>query len=128
MSKQGIVLNVVVVIPPPCVKMTELFYGPDVDGRRDKERDEREARAKFVCTAQCPYRWDCLERTSLYEFGHAANGVFGVAGGMAEGERQRFYIHLRGEGYEQVPEATEFVASVSSFYRAEMFRKLKKPA
>lgn len=107
--------------------MPELFFGPDVDGRRDKDRDAREAKAKSYCSP-CEYRWRCLERTSVLEFKHAANGVFGVSGCMAEGERQRFYQHLSTEGYDEVPEGSEFAASVSAFYRAEIFRKLGRTA
>lgn len=112
---------------PPCQNLHELFFGPDVDGRTDKERDEREAIAKGICTG-CAYRWGCLEQTAIFEFTHAANGVFGVAGGMSEGERQRFYVHLRSEGYDDVPYGLEFVASITQFYRAEVKRKLRRVA
>lgn len=106
------------------MRMTELFYGPDGDGRKDEERDYRESQAKTYCTG-CEYRWPCLERTALIEYRHAANGVFGVAGGMGEGERKRFYGNMMEEGYETLPEGAELVASVRSFYKIELSRKLK---
>ena len=116
--------TVITDVQPACQRQTELFYGPDGDGRKDDEREDREAKAKACCTI-CPYRWRCLERTSLIEYRHAANGVFGVAGGMGEGERKRFYEHMRDEGYETLPEGPELLASVVSFYRSDISRKLK---
>jgi hypothetical protein len=105
--------------PPMCYRMTELFFGPDVDGRTDKEREAREALAKHYC-GTCPYRLRCIERTALHEYKHAANGVFGVAGGMAEGERKAFYRHLAAEGYDEVPEGQDLIACLRSFMRPRL--------
>lgn len=109
--------------PPMCYRMTELFFGPEGDGRSEDQRAEREAQAKHYCTI-CPYRWPCLERVAIIEFRHAANGVYGVVGGMSEGERKKFYEHMAKEGYDEVPIGRELFATVSAFYRAEIKRKL----
>lgn len=98
----------------PCSQLSELFYGPDVDGRTDPEREERERVAKAVC-GTCPVRLPCLERALVW------GEPLGVWGGMGEGERRAFLRHLRREGYSkgEVPTGSELWAAVLSFYRHE---------
>jgi WhiB family redox-sensing transcriptional regulator len=58
-----------------------LFFPPSVPERRE-ERDEREAKAKFICT-QCRVRQDCLE------FALRVREPHGIWGGLTEAERRR---------------------------------------
>ena len=57
-----------------------LFFPPSVAERRE-ERDEREAKAKFICT-QCRVRADCLE------FALRVREPHGIWGGLTEAERR----------------------------------------
>lgn len=93
--------------------MTELFFGPEDDGRNEVQRQEREDECAEVCFT-CPYRYMCLRKAVLY------NEKLGVWGGMGEGERRRFRAHLRREGYIfDVPDGVEFQAALSTFYTIE---------
>ena len=98
---------------PACSGLTNLFFGPEDDGRMEEGREEREALAKSICST-CPYLLPCLERAMVHRFYH------GVFGGMGEGERREFRQHLNAEGYgpREVPEGDEFLASVLEFYRS----------
>lgn len=98
---------------PACSSLTDLFYGHEDDGRNEVGRREREDACVRVCFT-CPYRLMCLRKALLY------NEKMGVWGGMGEGERRRFRAHLRREGYLfEVPDGTEFLASLAAFYSAE---------
>lgn len=92
--------------------MTDLFYGPDIDGRTEKYRVARETKAKSICITSCSCRLDCLENALVLDEQQ------GVWGGMSESERYKFREHLRREGYDSIPEGDEFWAALHSFYRA----------
>lgn len=100
--------------PAPCTGLTELFYGPDVDGRKERYRVAREQKAKTICL-ECSCRLHCLENALVL------GEEQGVWGGMGEAERHRFRRHLNAEGYSdgEVPEGLEFWAALTAFYRAE---------
>ena len=99
--------------PPPCYGLSEAFYGPETDGRREEGRKEREAFAVDVCMG-CDHRMLCLERALVLEEHR------GVWGGMTEGERRKFNRHLRAEGYtDGVPEGDELWSSLNAYYRAQ---------
>jgi Transcription factor WhiB len=78
--------------PYPCADDYDLFYSPDDDGRTEEGRVDREALAGIVCNS-CSVMLDCLH-VSLER-----NEVWGVWGGMGEGERRKFRSHLLNEGY-----------------------------
>lgn len=98
---------------PPCHSLGDLFFGPCEDGRTELNRGSRERIAKAICFS-CPYRLQCLERAMVW--GSLAR--WGVWGGMTEGERRSFRVHLDAEGYgqDEVPTGSEFVASLVGFY------------
>jgi hypothetical protein len=117
---------------PPCLNMGDLFYGPplveedeegnlvEYDKRRDPEVEEREAKAKAVCST-CQHRLPCLERAVVWERNHSLKNIYGVWGGMGEAERRQFHRHLTAEGYKgEVPTGVEFLASVRSFYKQRL--------
>lgn len=96
---------------PVCHDNEDIFFGPDVDGRKEAGRHHREALAKSLCRA-CPYRLRCLERSLV----HAE--MYGVWGGMGEGERRAFALHLKEQGYEdEIPNGSELHAAIRQFYR-----------
>jgi hypothetical protein len=94
----------------PCSALAHLFYGPDVDGRSEPDREQRELLCKALC-GSCEYRFPCLRRAV-----HNRENL-GVQGGMGEGERRAFIQHLKAEGYEECPEDDEeLYASTREFY------------
>lgn len=97
---------------PPCYLLSDLFYGEELDGRSEPDREERENKAKAICSG-CFYMLACLERAMVW------GEKFGVWGGMGESERRRFRAHMRDEGYEKVPEGTEFWATWNSFLEVQ---------
>ena len=62
---------------------SELFFPPSWPERRE-ERDEREARAKAICT-QCAVRAECLD------FALRVREPHGIWGGLTESERRRLH-------------------------------------
>lgn len=100
--------------------MTDLFFGPNVDGRKEQGRDDREKHARHVCLEHCEYVMRCLERAMVL------NEVEGVWGGMNEADRRRFATHLRDEGYEVVPSGMEFWAALNSFWRQRERREYER--
>jgi WhiB family transcriptional regulator, redox-sensing transcriptional regulator len=58
----------------------QLFFGPDGEGRQ--EREIREAKAKAVC-ALCPVRAQCLDYALRSSIRH------GIWGGLTKEERSR---------------------------------------
>jgi hypothetical protein len=74
---------------PPCAGLTKLFFGPDLDGRKERARIDRERECKEICK-HCPFRIQCLERALVLE------EPKGVWGGMTEGERRKFRRWLKG--------------------------------
>lgn len=100
-----------------CANMTALFFSPEVDGRNEEGRVEREARARSICWTECQYRLICLSRAIRI------NEYHGVWGGMSEHERRDFRKHWLAEGYEieDLPrygeDTTELRTSVTMFYR-----------
>jgi hypothetical protein len=95
----------------PCTLLMHLFYGPDIDGRSEPARDQREQLAKALC-ATCEQRVPCLRRAVR----NREN--LGVQGGMGEGERRAYLQHLKDEGYENCPEDdVELYASLREFYQ-----------
>lgn len=115
-------------VNPPCFGLWELFFGPplvekdeegeleEYDKRRDPHVEEREARAKAICS-ECRYRVGCLERAVVWERHHSLKLIYGVWGGMGESERRSFHRHLTEEGYgSEVPTGVELVASLREFY------------
>jgi hypothetical protein len=113
----------------PCQRRTDQFFGPnDVDARTDGQRAAREAHCKALCSA-CPYRLPCLEMAMVWERAHSVKDIYGVWGGMGEGERKQFHAHLKAEGYNgEVPHGLEFLASVRAFYQNQTARKLARSA
>lgn len=108
-----------------CTGMTDLFFGPPGDGRTEDDRAEREAKAKAICTV-CPIRLACLERALVIESTQGVYGMYGVWGGMSVNERKEFRAHLREEGYREIPQGQELVASLKSFYKKQVRRKMKE--
>src|SRR5689334_14641553 len=102
----------------PCSGMTELFIGRDGDGRKEKHRAAREARARRMCVDLCDHRMACLERALVM------NETLGVWGGMGEAERRDFQTHLRDEGYgaSDIPEGNELWAALNAFYNAQAIK------
>lgn len=101
------------VAAPQCAGLTHLFFSPELDGRKEEGRSERERKAKALCFA-CVYRMPCLEQALVW------HEDLGVWGGMGEGERRRFVAHLKTEGYgEEVPSGAELSAALRSFYRKD---------
>lgn len=112
--------------PVPCDGMTDVFFGPELDGRNEVGRKQRERFAKSVCF-RCPVRIACLRKSV------ANDDPWGVWGGMAEGERRKFVIFLAEElGYgEVVPDGFEFRAAVRQFYEqqeAQVQPRRKRPS
>lgn len=104
---------------PACYGLTDLFYSPEIDGREEVGRAQREEQCKRVCF-KCTLRLRCLQRSLELHEG------LGVWGGMGEGERRKFRRHLEAEGYrDEVPELDELRVSLSVFYRA---RRLERDA
>ena len=98
---------------PECEGLTDLFYSPELDGRTEEGRSEREALCKDLCY-QCGVRLPCLEKALVWKEDQ------GVWGGMGEGERRRFVAHLKREGYrDEVPTGLELEASLRQFYSQE---------
>lgn len=97
----------------PCSGLWDLFFGPDLDGRQEKGRSEREDKARRICLDDCKCRMDCLENALVLGEEH------GVWGGMSESERKKFREHLRAEGYTVIPQGDEFWAALNSFYREQ---------
>jgi hypothetical protein len=97
---------------PLCRGETELFFGPEEDGREEEGRADREDLCKQICW-QCPLRMPCL-RWALVQ-----KEQYGVWGGQGEGERKAFRMHLVSEGYRpnEVPEELELFASEKQFRR-----------
>jgi hypothetical protein len=98
---------------PECYQIPSLFYGDELDGRKEKGRAEREAVATSICW-RCPYRVLCLHRSFINK------EYYGVHGAMSEGERREFDQFMKEEGYEEPPsyqEADEFLALLNSYYR-----------
>lgn len=104
---------------PPCFHLTDLFYGPEGDGRSELHRKEREAQCKSIC-ATCVFRVPCLERALVYQ------DEFGVWGGMSEGDRKSFRRHLREEGYNdgEVPKGAELISSLRAWTNCYIERKI----
>lgn len=98
-------------VTPECYHMTDLFFSPELDGRKEVNRKARESLCKSICHA-CPYQFICLHRAML-------NGeAFGVWGGMGEGDRRAFSHFMAAEGYWICPdEIDEFRACLKSFIR-----------
>lgn len=100
----------------PCSSLAHLFYGPDIDGRSEPEREQRERVCKALC-GLCEYRFPCLRK--------AVNGRenVGVWGGTGEGERRAYILFMKAEGYEDCPEDDEeLYASLREFYEANSDR------
>lgn len=99
-------------VEPLCKDETELFYGPEEDGREEEGRSEREDLCKQICW-KCPYRIRCLEESLVNR------ELWGVWGGQGEGERKRFRQHLQAEGYTggEVPHGRELYAAERAFRR-----------
>ena len=108
---------------PPCAGMSHLFYGPDVDGRTERGKSAREAKARSICLNECEYRMPCLERAMVLN--ECDDGVWG---GMTRAERRAFKAHLAHEGYVEgvVPTGNEFWASLYAFYRGVEERMARK--
>ena len=83
----------------PCLGATEIFYGayPDLRDEPQDERRKREAQAKEICRT-CPIRQQCLW------WALDNKEEFGVWGGVANRERERFVKWLKQEGYAKTPE------------------------
>lgn len=98
--------------PTPCVRNHDLFYSPDDDGRTEIGRVDREALAGLMCLSECPLHLLCLERALVQR------ELYGVWGGMGEGERRKFVTHLREEGYDdgEIPTGRELTSSLHAFY------------
>jgi WhiB family transcriptional regulator, redox-sensing transcriptional regulator len=98
--------------PTPCVTNHDLFYSPDDDGRTEIGRVDRESLAGLMCVTDCPLYVPCLERALVQR------ELYGVWGGMGEGERRKFTVHLREEGYDdgEIPTGRELVSSLRAFY------------
>jgi WhiB family redox-sensing transcriptional regulator len=98
---------------PNCQGETDVFFGPEEDGREEVGRAAREDLCRMVCRT-CLLRMRCLEEAMVIR------DRYGVWGGMGEGERQRFREHLDSEGYAgEVPHGLELVAAMRAFYRKE---------
>lgn len=98
-------------IRPHCNGNEDLFFAQEDDGRKEIGRTEREALCKKIC-AGCPFQMRCLERALVH------GEMYGVWGGMGEGERRDFRQHLKNEGYDrEIPQDLELRASVNAFYR-----------
>ena len=69
-----------------CVSRPRLFFGPE--GETDRPRQRRERKAKAIC-------WDCPLRIECLDFAVANNVIWGVWGGTGEKERQRYLGRLR---------------------------------
>lgn len=96
---------------PKCLGETDLFFGPEEDGREEEGRADREDLCKQICW-ECPIRLKCLEWALVHK------ERYGVWGGQGEGERKRFTQHLREEGYvDEVPSERELWASEWAFRR-----------
>jgi len=98
---------------PACFGLTELFFGPNMDGRKERGRKEREQKAKLLCLEYCEHVMPCLERAMVLGEDE------GVWGGMTEAERRQFKEHMISEGYRQVPTGMEFWATLNSFWRSQ---------
>ena len=100
---------------PACYRLLHLFFGEEIDGRTERDRVVREAKARRQCF-KCIYRHKCLRRAVML------GEEIGVWGGMGEGERRRFVAHLKNEGYDPAdpPDEKEFLAALASFYRKEL--------
>jgi hypothetical protein len=98
--------------PAPCHQDPDLFYSPEEDGRNEVGRVEREALAGMLCRQKCPRVTECLERALI------RREMYGVWGGMGEGERRQFRAHLLREGYKrnEVPTGRELRSSVVAYY------------
>lgn len=107
-------------VQPLCKGETELFYGPEDDGRDEEGRAEREDLCKQICWT-CPFRIRCLEEALVNR------ELWGVWGGQGEGERKRFRAHLLAEGYAggEIPSGRELYAAERSF-RREMAREARE--
>lgn len=98
---------------PLCRDETDLYFGPEEDGREEEGRADREDLCKQICW-QCPLRLPCLQWALVHK------EKFGVWGGQGEGERKAFAAHLRDEGYvNEVPEGLELWASEWAFRRQQ---------
>lgn len=95
---------------PPCDKLTDLFFGPELDLRDEVGREEREELAKSMCLQECEARFACLEFALTDK-----HGKIGVWGGMSQGERREFKIYLRRQGYRQLPRGKELRLAVNIF-------------
>jgi hypothetical protein len=95
-----------------CKGETELFYGPEDDGRDEEGRAEREDLCKQICWS-CPFRLRCLEEALVNQ------ELWGVWGGQGEGERKKFRSHLQAEGYTggEIPTGLELHAAEKAFRR-----------
>jgi hypothetical protein len=102
---------------PLCHDNEDIFFGPDEDGRKETGRTAREELAKAICR-DCVFRLRCLERSLVH------SEMYGVWGGMGEGERREFAAHLKAEGYvREIPSGREMYASVFSFYNKSKRRQ-----
>jgi WhiB family transcriptional regulator, redox-sensing transcriptional regulator len=95
-----------------CLGLSELFYGPIDDGRKEKNRQVREAKCKILCF-KCPLRTVCL-MTAMRE-----RQFFGIWGGMSEGERKRFHSFLKRLPPQTRTDQHLFKNAVQRFYEEE---------
>mgnify|MGYP001086481216 CR=1 FL=1 len=98
---------------PACYGLTELFFGPDDDGRTEIGRRQRELYCKSICF-KCLYRVRCLYRCIQ------RGEVWGVWGAMGEGERRKFVEYLSVLGYDEIPEEHYFRLALRSFYEYQV--------
>lgn len=96
---------------PACAGMTEVYFGPNVDGRKEQGREVREQHARHICLEHCELTMRCLERAMV------VGEQEGVWGGMSEADRRKFQSHLRSEGYDTIPSGMEFWAALNSYWR-----------
>jgi hypothetical protein len=102
---------------PLCEENEDIFFGPDVDGRKEIARAKREELCKAICR-ECVFRVRCLERALVH------GDAYGVWGGMGEGERREFARHIKDEGYtREIPTGKEFYASLREFTRLKRERE-----
>lgn len=106
-----------------CFGLVDIFFGPSEDLRdeHDSTRKRREAICQAICEG-CPIRRPCLW------WAVTEKEEYGVWGGVAYRERQRFRKWLKKEGYSKIPEEEGLDEALEEFRQTpkEKARRPKK--
>lgn len=104
-----------------CFGITSAFYGPYSDLREEPEaeRKARESFCKDICDG-CEIRWSCL-KWALEE-----EEPFGIWGGVAQRERERFGKWLKKQGLQEIPEIANLEGFLDAFREFEISKRKKR--